>query len=58
MEFLIKPDTTLGRQIEQASCTAAAMCWTCGSCDPFPSGCVSVVAGAQNVAASLWMVAR
>lgn len=33
MDILIKPDTTLGRQIEQASCAAAAMCWTCGSCD-------------------------
>jgi heterodisulfide reductase subunit C len=33
MAFLIHPDPTLGRQIEQASRSATTMCWTCGSCD-------------------------
>ena len=27
------PDVNSGRQIEQASQSAASMCWTCGSCD-------------------------
>jgi len=33
MAFLINPDPTLGRKIEQTSCSGTTMCWTCGSCD-------------------------
>lgn len=33
MGSFITPDVNFGRQIEQASQSAASMCWTCGSCD-------------------------
>ena len=33
MVSYITPDVNFGRQIEQASQSAASMCWTCGSCD-------------------------
>ena len=33
MDSFITPDVTFGRQVEQASQSAASMCWTCGSCD-------------------------